>query len=604
MSNINKFNPIKYLPIDNLIKYFRDFVSYAGYRFYALIVLMLVSGLVEGVGIGMFIPILNQATSEPMSDRFSQAINSLFISLGMEMNLTALLFLLTIIFFIKGCLLYLQVLAITKISADLTMSLRLSLSKKYALMDYNFFLDKSAGYLNNLITTEVTTTVSGLNKYCELIGYIIYISVYLCFATILNYKMTIFVMIISTILFFSFKFLYRLTAKYSTELTQLNALMQSSLIQIIYNYKYLKATNSFQTLHGMLSGYISKISRMVFRLGALGGIFNSIVEPFVILFMCALIFYYVVLGQNPLSEIMILLVFFHRTFTRVFSVQTSWQKFNAAIGGVNAIKTAQTEIDNNREKIPDTPVSAIAGDLIFKDVSYAYGSKIVLFDLNFHIPLNKSVAIVGESGAGKTTYFDLLTGLLEPKSGTIALNGIDFRHIDKASLRSKIGYVIQDPVVFNDTIANNISFWNCNFYDYNCEARIKRAAQMAYCSEFIDEMKDGYNSIIGDKGAKLSGGQRQRIAIAREIFKNPEIMIFDEATSSLDTESEQYIQKSIDAMIGKCTIIIIAHRLSTIKNCDYIYVMSKGRIVEEGKFDELYSIQNGLFRKMCLAQQI
>ena len=604
MRKNKKYSTRVYLPLGNLIKYFRDFVSYAGYRFYALIALMLVSGLVEGLGIGMFIPILNQATSEPMSDKFSQAINSLFLSIGIEMNLTALLISLTIIFFIKGCLLYLQVLATTKISADLTMSLRLSLSKKYAWMDYNFFLDKTAGYLNNLITTEVTTTVSGLNKYCELIGYIIYISVYLSFATILNYKMTIFVMIVSTILFFSFKFLYRLTAKYSTEVTQLNALMQSSLIQIIYNFKYLKATNSFHTLHEMLSGYISRISRIVFRLGALGGIFNSIVEPFVILFMCALIFYYVVLGQNPLSEIMILLIFFHRTFTRVFSVQTSWQKFNAAIGGVNAIKTAQTEIDNNREKRPDSAVSAVAGDIIFRDVSYAYGSKIVLFGLNLHIPLNKSVAIVGESGAGKTTYFDLLTGMLEPKFGTITINGIDYRHVDKASLRSKIGYVTQEPVVFNDTIANNISFWPCNFDDTNCEATIKRAAQMAYCSEFIDEVQDGYNAIIGDKGAKLSGGQRQRIAIAREIFKNPKILIFDEATSSLDTESEQYIQKSIDAMMGKCTIIIIAHRLSTIKNCDYIYVLSKGRIVEEGKFDELYSLNNGLFKKMCLAQQI
>ena len=111
-------------------------------------------------------------------------------------------------------------------------------------------------------------------------------------------------------------------------------------------------------------------------------------------------------------------------------------------------------------------------------------------------------------------------------------------------------------------------------------------------------------TIIGDKGVKLSGGQRQRIAIARELFKEPQIMIFDEATSSLDTDSEQYIQNSINKMMGKCTIIIIAHRLSTIKDCDYIYVLSKGRIVEEGRYDELYSNEKGLFREMCLAQQL
>ena len=604
MRESNKSKLIAYLPIGNLLRYFKLFVSYAGYRFYALIALMLVSGLLEGLGIGIFLPILNQATAEPMNDRFSQAINNLFISMGIKMDLTALLIMLTTVFVIKGCLLYLQVLATAKISADLNMKLRLSLSKQYGRMNYRFFVEKTAGYLNNLITTEVNKTVSGLNKYCELISSLINISVYLCFAAMLNYKMTIMVMIVSTISLFSFKALYRVTAKHSTDETQVNALMQSALIQIIHNFKYLKATNSFHKLYEMLSVHISRLARLTFRLGALGGILNVVVEPFIVLSMCGFIFYYVVLGQNPFSEIMILLFLFHRTFARSFGLQTSWQKFNRTIGGVKAIETAQTELNSHREKSPDIAISTVAKDIVFRDVSYAYGSKMVLYDLNMHLPYNKSIGIVGESGAGKTTYVDLLTGLLEPKSGTITINGTDYRYIDKGALRSKIGYVTQELVGFNDTIANNVSFWHCDFGDDHCKARIKRAAKLAYCSNFIDEMEDGYYTRIGDKGAKLSGGQRQRIAIAREIFKNPKIMIFDEATSSLDTESERYIQKSIDAMMGKCAIIIIAHRLSTIKKCDYIYVLSKGRIVEEGKFDELYSLSNGVFRKMCLVQQI
>jgi len=495
-------------------------------------------------------------------------------------------------------------LATVKITADLNMKLRLNLSKKYGEMNYRFFLEKTAGYLNNLITTEVMKTVSGLSKYCELISSLINISVYLFFAAMLNYKMSITVMIVSIISLFSFKVLYRLTAKYSIDETQVNALMQSALIQMIHNFKYLKATNAFQGLYEMLSDHISRLARLTFRLGALGGILRAVVEPIIVLFMCVFIFYYVVLGQSPFSEILILLFLYHRTFARSFHLQTSWQKFNTTIGGVKTIETAQTELNSHREKYPDVTIPIVAKDIVFTNVSYAYGSKMVLYDLNMHLPRNKSVGIVGESGAGKTTYVDLLCGLLEPKSGTITINGTDFRNIDKAALRSKIGYVTQDPVGFNDTIANNVSFWNCDFDNNSCAARIKRAAKLAYCSDFIDELQDNYNTIIGDKGAKLSGGQRQRIAIAREIFKNPEIMIFDEATSSLDTESEKYIQKSIDGMMGKCTIIIIAHRLSTIRNCDYIYVLSKGRIVEEGKFDELYSLSNGVFRKMCLVQQI
>ena len=220
------------------------------------------------------------------------------------------------------------------------------------------------------------------------------------------------------------------------------------------------------------------------------------------------------------------------------------------------------------------------------------------------IPKNRSVGIVGESGAGKTTLFDILTALLSPRAGSICIDGIDYRELDISSLRDNIGYVMQEPVIFNDTIANNISFWECDNRDDFCKKRIKKAAELSNCVRFIEDAVNGYETIIGDKGVKLSGGQRQRIAIAREIFKEPEIMIFDEATSSLDTESEVLIQKSIKSMMGKRTIIIIAHRLSTIRNCDYIYVLNDGRITEEGSFSELYSAENSVFSKMCHAQNL
>ena len=191
-----------------------------------------------------------------------------------------------------------------------------------------------------------------------------------------------------------------------------------------------------------------------------------------------------------------------------------------------------------------------------------------------------------------------------PQMGTVEINGLKYNDIDICSLRQMIGYVTQEPVIFNDTIGNNISLWKSTADDKECMLKIRKAADLAECTGFIEECEDGFNTDIGDKGVRLSGGQRQRIAIAREIFKRPDIMIFDEATSSLDSESERYIQKSIDGMMGKCTIIIIAHRLSTIKDCDHIYVLSKGRIVEEGRFNELYSRRDGVFRRMCVVQQI
>jgi subfamily B ATP-binding cassette protein MsbA len=221
-----------------------------------------------------------------------------------------------------------------------------------------------------------------------------------------------------------------------------------------------------------------------------------------------------------------------------------------------------------------------------------------------NIPKNKSIGIVGESGAGKTTLFDIITGMLTLQTGKICVDGIDYSDLELSSLRRIIGYVTQEPIIFNDTIADNISFWECDSQEDICKKRIKNAAVLASCDGFIKETEKGYGTVIGDKGVKLSGGQRQRIAIARELFKEPEIMIFDEATSALDTESEQLIQQSIYSLKGERTIVIIAHRLSTVRNCDHIYVLKEGRIVEEGSFDELYGDGNSRFFSMCQKQNL
>jgi subfamily B ATP-binding cassette protein MsbA len=305
-----------------------------------------------------------------------------------------------------------------------------------------------------------------------------------------------------------------------------------------------------------------------------------------------------------MAEIFILLIFFYKAFSRIFTFQIIWQKFNAAIGGIETIKEATKGLDLNREIVGSNKVKHFKENIELKGVNFSYGHKKVLFDINITIPKNKTIGIVGKSGAGKTTLFDILTGLVVPQSGNIIMDGIPYRDLNMRELRRRIGYVTQEPVMFNDTIANNVSLWECDISDILCRKKIKTAAKHANCIEFVNENKDGFETIVGDKGVKLSGGQCQRIAIARELYKEPEIMIFDEATSSLDAESEMFIQRSINSMIGKRTIVVIAHRLSTIKNCDCIYVLKDGRIVEEGSFDELYRDTNSRFYSMCQAQNL
>ena len=231
----------------------------------------------------------------------------------------------------------------------------------------------------------------------------------------------------------------------------------------------------------------------------------------------------------------------------------------------------------------------------FKDVNFNYenSEKQILSNIDLEIEKGRTIAIVGASGSGKSTLVDLIPRFYDTVSGSIFIDGIDIKNLKLSDLRDLMGNVNQEPILFHDTIFNNIAFG----IDNATEEQVIEAAKIANAHEFIIEKEDGYDTIIGDRGIKLSGGQRQRLSIARAILKNPPILILDEATASLDTESERIVQEALDRLMSSRTTIAIAHRLSTIKNADEIIVLNEGKIVERGKHEELILL-NGYYRKL------
>src|SRR5690554_7674894 len=213
-----------------------------------------------------------------------------------------------------------------------------------------------------------------------------------------------------------------------------------------------------------------------------------------------------------------------------------------------------------------------------KNLHFAYGAKPILKNINLHISKNESLALVGESGSGKTTLISLITGLLHPDDGSIKVGGVALSDFQSKSYQKHIGYVSQDPVIFDDNLYNNVTFWAPKTPEN--QLRFEESIRKASLEDFMLELNERENTILGNNGINLSGGQRQRVSIARELYKDIELLILDEATSSLDSETEKAIQESIEALQGKYTIIIVAHRLSTIKNVDRIVFMDKGRIVD------------------------
>ena len=253
------------------------------------------------------------------------------------------------------------------------------------------------------------------------------------------------------------------------------------------------------------------------------------------------------------------------------------------------------EAENKIVEIPNPkPLNGLEEQVEFKDISFSYdGKKEVLQHINLTVPKGKTVALVGQSGSGKSTLVDLLPRYHDVQEGTITIDGVNIKDVRISDLRSLIGNVNQEAILFNDTFFNNIAFGVENA----TMEQVIEAAKIANAHDFIMEKEDGYHTNIGDRGSKLSGGQRQRISIARAILKNPPILILDEATSALDTESERLVQEALERLMKTRTTIAIAHRLSTIKNADEICVLYEGEIVERGKHEELLA-KNGYYKRL------
>ena len=270
--------------------------------------------------------------------------------------------------------------------------------------------------------------------------------------------------------------------------------------------------------------------------------------------------------------------------------------FSAIHTGLAAGKRVLDLMDIEPE-IVDKPnaisVKSFHNNIVFKNISFAYGDRQVLNDINIEIPKGKTVALVGPSGGGKSTLMDLIPRFIEPQKGDIYIDGINIKDVNTDSLRSQMGFVNQESILFNDTIFNNIAFAKP---DADPE-EVMRAAKIANAHDFILETENGYDTFIGDRGIRLSGGQKQRLCIARAILGNPPIMLLDEATSALDTESEKLVQDALYKLMENRTSLIIAHRLSTIQSADLIMVLDRGQVVEQGSHNELMR-NDGLYRRL------
>jgi ABC-type multidrug transport system fused ATPase/permease subunit len=594
-----------------IIYYFSVYKKYIGKRLYIVFILAGLAAAVEGFGITMLLPLIAAADvgigaegGDPSG--ISEKLQLFLDFVGVGSSLIGILLIIATIFLIKGCVLFVSHAYEAHLQSQLMREMKGMMFDKYSTMDYGYYTRKNTGHFINIINPQINGLIISFKSYKTFLSTIIMGAVYLATAFVVAWIFAVMAMMMGVIIMFLFRglnaYVHKLSRLEAEETSDLNKF----LVQTIQSFKYLISTAELMHLRNGIMQSIGRLTAYMRSSGFAGALTNALSEPVAIFAVMVVIILHILFVEANLVPIFVSLVLFNRAMGCIMSVQKAWLSTLTKIGSLEIVEKEFKVLDQNQERSGGLVISPLSEKIVFDDVSYAYGNAAqnVLQNINITIPANTTVAFVGESGAGKSTLADMLTLLLRPQSGHIYIDGVAGSEINLESWRKQIGYVSQETVVFHDTVANNIALWKDDYSDAEARMRIERAASMAYADRFVSDLPEGYNTIVGDRGVRLSGGQRQRLFLARELYKNPRLLILDEATSALDSESEKYIQESIDEIKGQMTVVIIAHRLSTIRNADHIYVLDKGRVIEQGGYRELISSENGKFRQMVELQNL
>ncbi len=571
----------------------RTFHRYKG-KFSMVILLGLLAGLFGGVGISAVIPLFSLMTNQHIegTGAITSIISKGFLFFHIPFTLPFLAGLIALLFVVKALTQFLARYINSKVSAEYEAEARADLFEKTLDANWPYLLNQRNGIIERILINDVMLSAQVLVVLTNLILLCTSLAMYAIVALNISPLITLLTMAVGGILFFLFKPFYYKTRSIIKDTVATEKEMAHYLNESIQNSKAIKALSAQPQV-------LEKGVRLFERLRKQRidvGIYKSAVGP----------------SFEPigLAFIIILFIFYHRLpgfsiitfFAVVYLVQKIFSFLELSQGNIQRLGEIapylQSVVDHRTDIIAHREISAgkepfrFEDRIEFKGVSFSYEQREpVLSHLDITIRKGQMTGLIGSSGAGKTTIADLLLRLFKPGSGKILVDGKDIQDIDLNAWRNHIGYVSQDLFLINGSVKDNIRFFDPAVSDQD----IDDAVSAAHAREFIERMPEGIQTIIGERGVKLSAGQRQRIALARVLARRPEILILDEATSALDNESEATVQKAIDELKGKVTVLAIAHRLSTVTSSDTLMVLDKGTVIESGSPSSLLKDKDSHF---------
>ena len=592
-------------PIFDVFKYIKMFQTYLGTRMYLIYVLGIVASISEGIGILMLLPLLQSIDNGQTSNQFESAINDILYKLidylGFSDSIVSILLLISVAFIIKGIITFLALGLTAKLIGQLLKEIKVKLFSLYSKMSFSYFSSKNTGDLINLINEQPTKSLESFKQLSLLGSHFINTIILMSLAFLMTFSFGLMALGLGLFLLVLFLRMNSYVQNLSRIAAEENGVLTKWLIQTLHGFKYLISTNQINSFKKYINNSISVLTSTQIKSGVAAAFTQSVREPIAVIFIMVIVYVQIFVFNLRLEPILVSIALFYRALNSTLAVQSAFQGTFQHIGSMELVHNEFINQMKNKSDDGSIHIDRFSKGILIENVDFKYANskKGALNNISLHIPIKSSIAIVGESGAGKTTLVDLITLINKPKNGRILIDNILSNELNKSTWRDKIGYVSQDTLIFDDTIGNNISMWK----DVeNSEIELREAAKKANILEFIQSLPDGFNTLVGDRGILLSGGQKQRIFIARELYRKPDILILDEATSSLDSESEKSIQESIELLKGKITVIVIAHRLSTIKNVDMIYLLQKGKIIEKGTYKELKNNIKSRFSQLASLQ--
>ena len=529
----------------DLLRYLRVYRRYIGRRIYLVFGLTVAVAFAQSFGITLLLPLLraSQSSGSGAEDMgwFEEALQGLLTWMGIADYLPGILGFIALVFIAKGGLEFAKGGYVGYLQAQLLRELKTRLFDAYSKMTYRYYIQQNAGHFINVINQQVNRFFQSFTSFTGFFSQIVTTLAYFGAAFFVAWRFALMALGVGVGLLFLFKYLNayvrRLSRERSAEMSELNKL----LVQTLQSLKYVVGTNQTAHLRGGVVDSVKRLTGYIFRQKIAGSFTSSLKEPVSVLLVTGLIALQVMVFGGEIAPIFVALLLFHRGMQSMMNIQSRWQQTMDKIGAVEMVTDEFDAVHAHEEKSGSRVVGALQEGIEFDAVHFAYKEEDgdVLHDINLSVPANETIALVGESGAGKSTLVDMMTLMLRPRRGEIRVDGVPHDEIDLASWRDQIGYVSQETVVFDDTVANNISLWQGDIEeDPALRERVMHAAERAHAHHFIEDLPNGYQTQVGDRGVRLSGGQQQRLFVARELFKQPNLLLLNEAMSDLDTASE------------------------------------------------------------------